>query len=529
MIGRRVSPGIRQAGASHDALEWVAERDPCLPPPVGYPCLPPPVGPGLTGLHARTLAPRTHHRPTSQVARRPDPPVRFAVQGYGLRRGSGTEQRMLWGRADRAMVAPLSSAHDTCSILPAIVAVWLVVFALLGLPPVARGAGTAYVLTGDGDIAQYAIQADGQLSPLSAGIVNTGAGASDMAVTPDGRSAYVGGHEGVSQYDIDPATGALSPKSPALIPKPDDDLSQFALAVSPNGRSAYAIAGEPHGGTHINQYDIDPITGALAFRPGAGIPGSWLEALLISPDGRSAYMTDFSIVVQFDIDPISGQVSRKDPAMVSTGLFAGAAALSPDGKNVYVLNKGHGYDRIAQFDVDATTGKLSPKTSASLATGPNPVFIVVTPDSASAYVSSLGPRPPHPSPDPVGPGSIYQYDIDPATGALAPKSPPTVETGGNPASSAVTPDGGTAYVTEPRQGVVRLYDIDPQSGALTPKANSTITTGGSPRRIVLGPLPRVPTAKAHCQRSGWRDYGQFKNQGHCVAFVVRSGPEDRRR
>ena len=33
--------GIRQAGASHDAPEWIAERDPCLPPPVGYPCLPP--------------------------------------------------------------------------------------------------------------------------------------------------------------------------------------------------------------------------------------------------------------------------------------------------------------------------------------------------------------------------------------------------------------------------------------------------------------------------------------------------------
>ena len=98
-----------------------------------------------------------------------------------------------------------------------------------------------------------------------------------MAVTPDGRSAYVAAGEGILQYDIDPVTGALSPKSPALIPRPGDDLSQFAMAVSPDGRSAYAIAGEPHGGTHINQYDIDPMTGALAFkRPEARIAGSGL-------------------------------------------------------------------------------------------------------------------------------------------------------------------------------------------------------------------------------------------------------------
>src|SRR5688500_12391325 len=129
------------------------------------------------------------------------------------------------------------------------VAVWLVAFALLGLPPVARGAGTAYVLTGrdGGVIAQYAIHADGQLSPRTAAGVDTGHELYGMAGAPDGRSAYVAAGQGILQYDIDPVTGALSPKSPALIPRPGDDLAQRAMAVSPDGRSAYAIAGEPHG------------------------------------------------------------------------------------------------------------------------------------------------------------------------------------------------------------------------------------------------------------------------------------------
>ncbi len=31
----------------------------------------------------------------------------------------------------------------------------------------------------------------------------------------------------------------------------------------------------------------------------------------------------------------------------------------------------------------------------------------------------------------------------------------------------------------------------------------------------------LPTSKAQCKHGGWRDYPQFKNQGQCVAFVVK--------
>ena len=374
------------------------------------------------------------------------------------------------------------------------VAVWLVVFALLGLPPVARGAGTAYVLTGrdEGDIAQYAIQADGQLSPLSAGIVNTVLG------SRHGRDAGwpVGvrrSRSGILQYDIDPVTGALSPKSPALIPRPGDDafptrhgrISERQECLRNRWRAA-----RRHSHQSVRHRPDDRCARIQARPRCTGSGDAW--ALLITPDGKSAYVTDIDVgrpaplqrrrAVRHRSDqrPIVREGPRDGvdrPVPGRRNLRPGVATLTPDGKNVYVLNNGRGYtpnDRIAQFDVDATTGELSPKTPASVVTGPNAVFIVVTPDSASAYVSSFGPPPiPGPSPDPVGPGSIWQYDIDPATGALAPKSPPTVETGGNPAGSAVTPDGRTAYVTEPRQGVVRLYDVDPESGALTPKANST--------------------------------------------------------
>jgi hypothetical protein len=39
---------------------------------------------------------------------------------------------------------------------------------------------------------------------------------------------------------------------------------------------------------------------------------------------------------------------------------------------------------------------------------------------------------------------------------------------------------------------------------------------------VVDSLP-VPTSKDQCKNGGWRNYPAFKNQGQCVAFVVRRG------
>ncbi len=46
---------------------------------------------------------------------------------------------------------------------------------------------------------------------------------------------------------------------------------------------------------------------------------------------------------------------------------------------------------------------------------------------------------------------------------------------------------------------------------------STLTNG----RAVVFDAPVLPTSKAQCKNGGWRNYPQFKNQGQCVAFVVK--------
>jgi DNA-binding beta-propeller fold protein YncE len=239
--------------------------------------------------------------------------------------------------------------------------------------------------------------------------------------------------------------------------------------------------------------------------------------MVVSPDGRSLYVPVvvnpvlFYGVAQCDIDPLTGAVSPKTPAIVSTGKYPNAIAVSPDGRSAYVTVSIYQVSLLAQFDIDPATGALSPKAVATVVTGPQADAIAVSPDDRSAYVTSAG--------GPLGP-FVWQYDIDPASGTLSPKDPPTVATGGAPYDIAVTPDARSAYVTNGADSEVQQYDVDVATGTLSPKAPAVVATDGHPSSIVIGPLPRLPTGPGQCKRGGWRNFPQFNNEGRCVAFLA---------
>ena len=78
---------------------------------------------------------------------------------------------------------------------------------------------------------------------------------------------------------------------------------------------------------------------------------------------------------------------------------------------------------------------------------------------------------------------------------------------------------GTNNIPPEVAGTISQYDIDPQSGTLSPKTPATVATGFFPSSIAVGPLPRVPTSKEQCKNDGWRNFPQFKNEGQCITFV----------
>jgi DNA-binding beta-propeller fold protein YncE len=103
--------------------------------------------------------------------------------------------------------------------------------------------------------------------------------------------------------------------------------------------------------------------------------------------------------------------------------------------------------------------------------------MVLSPDGKSAYVTIDG--------SPVG---VWQYTINPVTGALSNKTPSIVATPG-PLGMAVSSNSKSAYVANQDANTVSQYDVNPLTGALAPKPVAPIATGPTPYGLAVGPLP----------------------------------------
>ena len=219
----------------------------------------------------------------------------------------------------------------------------------------------------------------GALKPLAASTVPAGPFPYTIAVDPQGTSAYATSSASkVYQYTINPATGRLTPKSPATVATRSGETA--AIAFTPDGTSAYVV------GNNISQYSIDATTGDLTPKSPAtvGTPPN-PEPIAVSPNGKYAYVatcggcgyalqkTQFhapagpaaakrqpakpSYLVEYRINPRTGALSRKPIAKVTTGNGANWIALAPNGKSVYVATS----TGVWQYTTNPTTGDLSPK------------------------------------------------------------------------------------------------------------------------------------------------------------------------
>ncbi len=293
-------------------------------------------------------------------------------------------------------------------------------------------------------------------------------------------SAYVTNQNSndVSQYSIG-AGGKLSPLSPATVAA---GSSPDYVAVTPDGKSAYVTN---YNDNDVSQYSIDPLTGALSPKtPATVAAGVGALGVAFTPDGQSAYVVNRGdgTVSQYSIDPGTGALSPKTPATVAAGAGAGVfpaeIAVTPDGKSAYVTADAQfsGIGSVWQYSIDPVTGALSPKTPASVAAVNSPVGVAVTPDGKSAYVANSGYT------------TVSQYSIDPGTGALSPKTPATVASD-SPYAVAVTPDGKSAYVTASNDDIVSQYSIDPVTGALSPKSPATVVAGTNPEDFGVAVTP----------------------------------------
>ena len=236
------------------------------------------------------------------------------------------------------------------------------------------------------------------------------AGASDLALSPDGKQAYVvaaGGAPsdpgGVAIFDRDPASGVLTQRAGAagcFTQGGSAGVCQDARAleypesvsVSHDGRNVYVVADGPQQSS-IAIFDRDMTTGNLTQKPGTagcvsddGSGGLCVDArsmnspqrVALTSDGTSAYV-GLSVffgggggLAVFDRDPVTGALTQKPGAagcvtddgsggQCTEGRFVSPAVnvtTSPDAKNLYVMSSPDG---VSVFDRNVATGVLTQK------------------------------------------------------------------------------------------------------------------------------------------------------------------------
>jgi 6-phosphogluconolactonase len=355
--------------------------------------------------------------------------------------------------------------------------------------PAAAGspAGAPFVyVTGKGgtnEISQFASLGSGSLRPLTPPNVASGEFPYDIAVSPQGTSAYAVDNlsptaGAVSQYTLNPATGKLTPKSPRTVPTAG--APSGLIAISPDGKNAYVPSGKA-----ISQYRISPATGKLTPMPPRKVAGAGFPiGIKVAPDGRYLYFVSFmqclvpkgstgstctdstkarkaSTVSVFGISPATGALSSVPVQTVPTGLGPQMITIAPDGMSAYVAATGA--NTIWQYSINPATGRLTPMSPATVATGKGPHDLAVTPDGKNLYVVT------------VGDNTIAQYAINPATGALSGRPVSTARTVPAPEAIALSPDGKNAYVTSEGAGALSQFAISPVTGKITPLSPATVT------------------------------------------------------
>jgi DNA-binding beta-propeller fold protein YncE len=352
--------------------------------------------------------------------------------------------------------------------------------------PAAAGspAGAPFVyVTGKGgpnEVSQYASLGSGALRPLTPPNVASGEFPYDIAISPQGTSAYAVDNlsptaGAVSQYTLNPATGKLTPKSPRMVATAG--APSGLIAISPDGKNAYVPSGKA-----ISQYRISPATGKLTPMPPRKVAGAGFPiGIKVAPDGRYLYFVSFmncivakgstgsnctdsakarkaSTVSVFRISPGTGALSARPVQTMRTGLGPQMITIAPGGKSAYVAATGA--NTIWQYSINLATGKLTPKSPAKVAGGA-PHDLAVAPDGKNLYV--------------VGDAIIAQYAISPRTGALSARPVSTARTVPVPEAIALSPDGKNAYVTSEHKGALSQFAISPVTGKITPLSPATVT------------------------------------------------------
>jgi 6-phosphogluconolactonase len=343
--------------------------------------------------------------------------------------------------------------------------------------------GPLVVYVSDGDAQVHLWSADETGSLTASATYDTGPGAGQLAIHPDGRHLYATARLGpdgprIFAYEIAPDSGSLTQLGVTPI-----GLSPVYLAIDPSGQVAMIA---DYGSGAIETYAIAGDFTIAAGPAYAQAVGEQPHAIVTDPSGTHVYVPHLGSneIWQFSLDPATGQLTPLTPATVDAPPGAGARHLSfhPSGEHAYL--SGEVSDTLSHFSRAAASGQL---TLLETVTSLPPQFdgaanttadVHVAPDGASVYLSNRG----H--------DSIAMFTLDPRSGAPALLG--QVSTEAAPREFDVDPAGAYLYAAGQDSGQLAGYMIDPNGGL--PMQIGTWPIGGSPAWCCAFDSPRAADA-----------------------------------
>lgn len=239
-----------------------------------------------------------------------------------------------------------------------------------------------------------------------------------LAISPDGKRIYVTLYDPTAGIHAVAVIDASAKIVSAIIPV---GLRPYGLATTPDGSEVYVA---DHDSAAISVIDAmtNKVAGTIAVAPNP----HWIA---FSPDGRTAYVANHESNVMSVIDTATRSVT----SVVSTGRSPHSVAVSPDGRQVDVAD----YDSNAVTVIDAFRRTVS----ATVPVGTNPRCVAYSPDGRSVYI--------------VSEGSDTLAIIDARTNILA----DNVVIGHSPTVGVVSPNGHRVYVVNQGSNTVSVVRV----------------------------------------------------------------------
>lgn len=282
--------------------------------------------------------------------------------------------------------------------------------------------------TASGGLHAFAIGEGGELTALNTR-PSEGAGACDIALSPDGKfiaaANYTGGSVIVYRVEADGTLGEKAgffkhTHATNVFPGRQKNAHAHGVTWSPEGR---LLLVPDLGGDRVYVYAIDAAGGTAAVNAAQAwveMPaGSGPRHAQFSPDGKQLYvineLSNTVAVAGYDAAAATLsviQIISTLPEGFTEATKTAEIAVHPEGHAVYASNRGH--DTLAVFARDAGTGRLSARGYVPVPA--NPRHFALSPDGR--WLLAAG----------QDTSTVAVFAVESANGALTPQEQPDFAT-----------------------------------------------------------------------------------------------------